>query len=135
MAYASQEIGHEDPETGCLIKLPEVYETYEKIIYGSEHISEKSTERLIPGTGFIIWTGINILSTVAIVSSNRPLFLPNLTANPTLNRSSQTNPSSQIPHSATVKCHLLHTISSSQVPHYGLHPVPGAASSYLRALQ
>ncbi|KAB8068895.1 hypothetical protein BDV29DRAFT_195304 [Aspergillus leporis] len=73
MAYASQEIGHEDPETGCLIKLPEVYETDEKIIYGSEHISEKSTERLIPGTGFIIWTGINILSTVAIVFTNKSI--------------------------------------------------------------
>ncbi|GMF68370.1 unnamed protein product [Aspergillus oryzae] len=67
MTYTSEK-PEEDPERGLLIKSPVNYETDEKIEYASDHESEASTERLIPGPSFIIWTGINILSTVAIVS-------------------------------------------------------------------
>ncbi|KAB8253976.1 hypothetical protein BDV32DRAFT_143303 [Aspergillus pseudonomiae] len=71
MTYTSEK--PEDPETGLLIKSPVKYETDEKIEYASDHGSEESTERLIPGPSFIIWTGINILSTVAIVFTNKSI--------------------------------------------------------------
>ncbi|KOC09610.1 solute transporter [Aspergillus flavus AF70] len=72
MTYTSEK-PEEDPERGLLIKSPVNYETDEKIEYASDHESEASTERLIPGPSFIIWTGINILSTVAIVFTNKSI--------------------------------------------------------------
>ncbi|KAE8379172.1 hypothetical protein BDV26DRAFT_303758 [Aspergillus bertholletiae] len=72
MIYSSEK-PEEDPEAGLLIKSPVKYETDEKIEYASDHDSEASTDRLIPGAGFIIWTGINILSTVAIVFTNKSI--------------------------------------------------------------
>ncbi|KAF7594839.1 hypothetical protein BBP40_008169 [Aspergillus hancockii] len=64
-------LGEEDPETGLLINSPEFYGKEEKLEYAGERVSKQPTERLVPGTGFIIWTGINILSTVAIVFTNK----------------------------------------------------------------
>ncbi|KAE8149569.1 hypothetical protein BDV25DRAFT_172759 [Aspergillus avenaceus] len=73
MVYTTQDAGHEDPETGQLIKTPEQFEIEDKDEYETEPLSEKSEERLVPNASFLIWTAINILSTVAIVFTNKSI--------------------------------------------------------------
>ncbi|KAB8237001.1 uncharacterized protein BDW43DRAFT_323227 [Aspergillus alliaceus] len=72
MVNSSQTQEKEDLETGQLIKSAEVHQD-EKVDYDINYVSEKPTEQLVPGLGFIIWTGINILSTVAIVFTNKAI--------------------------------------------------------------